>query len=212
MLAPGSPGYVPYCPFTLRPLAASAASPPDFDRARRLIARAGAAGARVAVHVPSDVTEAKAIGRWYVRTLRRLGFRARLRSRERFAGRYLEQTTRRGHRAQIGWSNWYAEAPLASFTLRPLFSCRLPAPGFAVNHAQFCDPRAEATMTRAHRLQATEPSAAAPQWAEVDHRVVRSAAVIPLFNTSAAALTSSRLRDFQVHPRFGPLLAHASVR
>ncbi len=78
MLPPNSRGYVPFCPYTQRPEPASAASPPDLDRARRLVARSGTAGTSVEVHVPSEDAAVRSTGRWFVRQLRLIGYTASL--------------------------------------------------------------------------------------------------------------------------------------
>ena len=70
------PGYSPYCPYTADPSRGGGWTAPDLERARRLVAASGRAGARVTVDVPHG--ERRRLG-YFVSLLRDLGFRARTR-------------------------------------------------------------------------------------------------------------------------------------
>jgi hypothetical protein len=172
------------------------------------VARSGTRGTTIEVQALADDPKAEPIGRWYVRLLRRLGYPTRLSLR--LGDRYYAATTRPGHRVQMGLSGWYADTPYASSILPPIASCRRPAT-VRFNQSGYCDASLEAAMRRAHALEATDAAASARRWAAVDHAIVRSAAVLPLFTTPDVTVTSSRVRDYQYHPRLGPLLAQASV-
>jgi peptide/nickel transport system substrate-binding protein len=49
LVTPGYPGHSPYCPYTADPTPGGGWTAPDLDRARRLVAASGRAGARVTV-------------------------------------------------------------------------------------------------------------------------------------------------------------------
>ena len=221
LLSPGFPGYEPYCPFTSRPYAASAGGAvPDLERARTLVRRSGTSGMRVSFFAPADNPVVMTLGRSVVRLLRRIGYRARL--NDRHASRHGEPQRRYhawtqdpANRAQIGWSLWIGDTPMASNVIPPLLSCwalRARGDALANNQAQFCDRRLEALMERAHALEATEPAAANRLWSGIDHALVRRAAIVPLFSVNGVQVTSARLGNYQYHPRLGPLLAQAWVR
>jgi peptide/nickel transport system substrate-binding protein len=206
LLPPNVSGSQPYCPFTQRPSANTPGAPSDVDRARRLVALSGTAGAHITLHVPAIQPDARAIGAWYVRVLRRLGYRARLALDTWKA--YLA-SSEPGHRHQIGWGSWLADAPTPAYMFPPLISCRPSEVRFS--GYSFCSRPLDETMRRARALNDYDPAASTQLWARVDRAIVRSAAVIPLFTTPDVTVTSSRVRGYQVHPHLGPLLAQVSL-
>jgi peptide/nickel transport system substrate-binding protein len=191
----------------------NAASAPDLDRARRLVRRSGTAGTLVTVRVPTG-QPAISVGRWYVALLRRLGYPARLAVRSA-TNYYTRATYQAGRADQMGWSGWIADAPLPFYMLEPPFSCRrrlgAQPVGLWANPSHYCSHRLDAAMRRAHALDTTDPAAGSRLWARIDHSLISSATVIPLFTDLETTVTSDRVRDFQVNLTLGPLLAQSSL-
>jgi peptide/nickel transport system substrate-binding protein len=106
-LAPGIPGYddtldTTGCPY------GNPTEPPDTERARQLIKRAGAAGAKVTVW-GSDESETAAVTRAYAGMLNRIGLDADPRLVD--ASVYLTTIENQGIRAQTGFENWFEDFP-----------------------------------------------------------------------------------------------------
>jgi peptide/nickel transport system substrate-binding protein len=154
-----------------------------------------------------------AVGRSFVRLLNAIGYRARLAAIPQRD--YYARTQDPRERMQMGSGVWLGESPAASNIIPPLLSCkalRTRATALSNNQAQFCDPALDTSMERAHTLEATEPAAASRIWARIDQALVRRAPVIPLYSGQVAQVTSTRVGNYQYHPRLGPVLAQAWLR
>ena len=199
LLSPGFPGHHPSC-MTVAP---------DLDRARRLVKRSGTAGMRVRFWVVRDDDFWGDFGRRFVRTLRRIGYDATLAARLD-PRRYVEVTLDAGSRAQAGGNAWFGDKPSASNVIKPLLGCPR-GNSVTFNQSHFCDPGLDASMQRAHRLEAAEPAAANAIWAGLDRELVRRAPIVPVLSGETVQVTSERLGNYQYHLRYGPLVAQAWV-
>jgi peptide/nickel transport system substrate-binding protein len=144
----------------------------------------------------------KQLVRYVARVLRTLGYRARVRvlsradfSAEQQGAIHLMPTT------------WYADYPAPANFLKFLFACHA-----LLSQGGFCNPAIDHLMRRASELRVTDAQRAAAAWAEVDHRVVDAAASVPLINPRAVEFVSSRVRNYQYHPVWGPLAAQVWLR
>ena len=121
ILPPAFPGYAPYCPYTADPSRGRGWTAPDLERARRLVAASGRAGARVTVHVPGGAGAAPA--RYFAPLLRDLGFRARLHvlpcGRRLLRGRPAARLAQADGRGTAGAPDYLS----ASTLLAPDFGC-----------------------------------------------------------------------------------------
>ena len=148
-----------------------------------------------------------------VRTLRRLGYdaRLRLRSPEQHFGS-LSDTSKR---VQIGPMPWLADYPAPS-TFLDNFKCATivrddPA---NLNHAQFCDREVDQLMAQAGRLQAVDPTAADELWAQAERRIVDQAPLVAAYNLLYVTAVSERVGNYQASASqlFGELLDQVWVR
>jgi YVTN family beta-propeller protein len=201
MLPPNLPGYEPYCPYTLDPNPAGTWSAPDVARATRLVARSGTKHMRVQMAVD---THREAIGRYFVRLLRVLGYRAGLTVIDDDEEYYhlIVDHERRVQLAATGWQGDYI-AP-ANF-LQVNFACPALLDGL-LNDSEFCDPKIDALMRRAARAQADDSARALALWAKADRALTDAAPAVFLANPRFIALVSERVGNYQVHPVWGPLL------
>jgi len=215
VLPPNLPGYGRYCPYTLDPSADGGWTAPDRDKATRLVAASGTAGAPVTLWFPRFA--GNRLGRHLKALLESLGYQVHLRSS--FGGKKgspydpyftaARALSKPGARAspQIVYNGWTPLYPAASDFLQPLFSCRLE-----YNFGQSCDRVLGREIGRAVKLERTDPAAANRLWAELDREITDKALWVPLYNVYGADLVSKRVRNYQYNPQRGALLSQLWVR
>lgn len=207
ILPPNLPGYRPYCPFTIKP-ASGAWNGPALTTARRLVRRSGTVGERVIV-VDGFPT---LVGPLLVRTLHRLGYRARLRvihSVSRLARLVQNPSNRVQVWAGAGWTADYPD-PSAIFT--PLLSCASSRMQSTYNFGHFCDPAIDREAAIAARLETTSPVKADHEWEAVDRAVVNAAPWISYDTASTVDLVSRRVGNVRYHPEYQFLIDQMWVR
>jgi peptide/nickel transport system substrate-binding protein len=207
MLPPNLPGYEPYCPYTLDPNPAGTWTAPDIARATRLVARSGTEGMHVQMFVDEPRT---AIGRYFVRLLRVLGYDAGL-TVIHDGEEYYELIIGHERRVQIAATGWQGDYIAPDNFLRLNFACPALVDGF-VNDAEFCDPRIDALMKRAAQAQAEDSARAHALWANADQAITDAAPAVFLANPRFTALVSEGTGNYQMHPVWGPLLDQLWVR
>jgi peptide/nickel transport system substrate-binding protein len=203
ILPPGMAGYRPYCPYTVGTGPRYAG--PDLARARRLVAAWGTAGRRVTVIGPDD-PRGKPFSRLLVKTLERLGYRAKLKLAGD-PGRYFSTILTLGSRWQIGFYGWVQDYPAPADFLDAAIGCGSP---FDPSH--FCDRTIERAVHRALRLQRTDPGAASLQWARVDRMVTDAAPWVAAFNQRDLDFVSTGVGNYQHSPQWGMLIGQVWVR
>jgi peptide/nickel transport system substrate-binding protein len=193
VLPRGVRGRRDYCPY-----------PYDEQRARRLVASSGAAGAHVVVWRFTDVPLPYGVVRYAARVLARLGFRVTLRSGSH--ADYGRLSRRQFAAIDVIPSDWYADYPSPSSFFDTFLTCRsATAGGF------WCDPALDRLVRRAQALEATDLTRADAMWARADRRAVDRAAWVPLVNPRELDFVSERLRDYHYDPPLGFLAAQASI-
>jgi peptide/nickel transport system substrate-binding protein len=213
ILPPSFPGYRPFCPYTTDPTPAGLWRGPDVARARRLIAASGTRGMAVSVSTIADDPQKVATGRYFVRLLRELGYRASVR---RYAGdhAYYSAVGMARSRSQIGVLDWVADYQAGSAFFQPLFTCQAyrPRMPFNLNAAGLCDPGLDREIARATRLQTTNAAAANAAWQGIDRTMTARAAWIGLVTPLGIDFVAPRVGDYQRNPAFGVLLDQLWVR
>jgi peptide/nickel transport system substrate-binding protein len=210
VLPPGSPGYRPYCPYTLHPNPTGSWSAPDFVRAQKLVAASGTRGMHVTLRSLPNVAPGL---RPVVRALRDLGYRVTLKlaaPTEDYFG-YVEDSR---HPVQAAFFGWIADAPSAGDFLGPIFACDSFRAGTTMNtnFGHFCDARVDRLIRRATRLDTTSRAAANAVWAQVDRRITDLAAWVSLVNGTSMDAVSRRVHNYQRNPFLGPLLDQMWLR
>jgi peptide/nickel transport system substrate-binding protein len=204
---PGTVGFRSYCPYTAAPNAAGEWRAPDLARARSLVAASGTRGTPVTVWTYGKYPN----GFWEqalqasVRTLKSLGYRARIR-RARNLDDYVAKTTdERTRGVQAGVIGWYGPPPKAS-SLLDAFRCNPPDWSF------FCNRRIDNRIDRAFEVEATDPDAATVLWEGIERDIVDLAPWVPLFTPGHASVVSRRVGNYQLNPELGLLLDQLWVR
>ena len=81
----------------------------------------------------------------------------------------------------------------------------------AANH-WFCDPRLDADVRRARRLEGTDLRAANALFTKLDREVTDRAIFLPLVNPYYYDFVSARVKNYVGDPRFGLNVDQASLR
>lgn len=206
-LPPNFPGYEPYCPYTLNPGPGGEGSwsGPNMDEARRLVRQSGTAGSQVTVKFPPYLPDALVhlLEDYTIALLDDLGYVESVEqvdSQDDFYTTDLE--------FDMVFDAWGMDYPAASNFITNRFTCDAsysPSPGF-------CDPRIDAMIDRATRLQLHDPAAASQLWAEVDRAIVDQAPYVWLMNPIAVEFVSARVGNYQYSQQWGSLLDQMWVR
>jgi peptide/nickel transport system substrate-binding protein len=194
-------GYTPAChlvPPGIPPLTAERCEgKPDPVRARRMVRTSGTQGMSVAVAI-----EDGSLSRVIVRTLRSIGYRARLAPGA--AGTFEDSD----NRAQVGLYAWEADYASPANFFGALLTCDAyrPASPENQNGSRFCDPTLDELIAAAVTAGGTNPATAADRWRAVDRFVVRQAPVIPVGFERATGVTSPAARNVVWNPSWGLLV------
>jgi ABC-type oligopeptide transport system substrate-binding subunit len=182
------PGYRRYCPYRR-----------DLARASRLVAASGTRGMAVTVW---GLTDPDVVGiaeaRHVTTTLRRLGYRARLRLRKSFplpAG------------GQVLAAGWTADYPTAG-----AFIGRLTCGAKHWNSGRLCDPALDRRIAHAQRLQETAPGAALRLWEQLDRELTDRAVWLPTVSFDDTAVTARRTGNYHFNAFLGVLVDQLWVR
>jgi peptide/nickel transport system substrate-binding protein len=202
VLAPGFPGYEPYCPYTIDPGPRGQWTEPDMDQAQHLVKRSGTAGTHVTFwYEPYEQAQAE----YFVHLLKNLDFDAQLRSTSNvFAP--LSDPDRGVQIAPAGWNIDYL-AP--SNFIAPLVTCdSIPAP----NYGGFCNKDIDRMIELAARIPTEDAAASHQAWVEVDHAITDQAPIVPFANPNDFDFVSERVGNYQYNPQWGLLFAQVWVQ
>ena len=158
ILPPTFQGYEPFCPYTLEP-DSGVWTAPDLDRAQALIKAAGAVRTKVTVWETDDpdaplATPAKRLRTmtYVVGMLNDIGLHARLKTIPD-----IDVYAQRIYAGELPvfLFGWVSDYPRAGDFITSQFAC-----GSDLNVTGFCEPRLDAAMLRALRLQGIDPAGA----------------------------------------------------
>ena len=200
------PGHQPYCPYTMNPGPDGEGlwTAPDLEGAQRLVNRSGTKGMRVVVEYASPLWDpfGPSLADYMVELLEDLGYRGSVRAvpEEDF----FTPTTD----FQMRFQGWGPDYPSASSMFVQLFPCGAPL----IPVAGFCDPQIDAMIDEALAVQADDPAASGPLWAEIDRAIVKQAPFVWLVNPPALVFASERVGNYQVSLSQGVLLSQLWVR
>ncbi len=195
LLPPNFPSYEPYCPYTSDPSADGEWTGPDLERARRLIAASGTKGTKVTVW---GIRPDREFVDYIVSLLTDLGYDVN----QRLFGdveQYIETVTDPRTRTQIVDLSWIADYPSPAGFFEPLLTCDSYTPRSHNNYnwGGFCDKHIDSLITRASKLQVSDPAAARDLWTRIDAAIVDRAPYLFLFNPRSTRFLSERVGNFQ---------------
>ena len=210
VLPPLIPGYSPTCPYTLHPNESGAWTAPDLAKARALVAASGTRGMRVELW-SYQFQPYQAEMRSVASALRKLGYRVDFRTPGDPI--YYPTVDNSAKTPQAGLLSWIADFPAAADFLQQLTCGAFEPRSFGnENVAEFCDPKTDALIARAERLEPTDPQAAAAAWAAADCRAVELAPYAPMYVQRCVDLVSRRVGNYEFSPQSGTLVDQLWVR
>jgi ABC-type transport system substrate-binding protein/DNA-binding SARP family transcriptional activator/sugar lactone lactonase YvrE len=199
----GFPGYAPYCPYTADRSPGGEWSAPDMERARKLVIASGRAGERVRVAGTNYPASKVGVGRYLVRLLNRLGFRA---SQHVYG---WDDPVQASPQAQAGFVGWGADYLSPSTFIESQFTCAALARPERFNVSHLCDRKLDRQVDRA---LAMPPEEAAGAWAAADRRVTDLAVAVPMTSRRTVVLVSKRVGNVRTHGQWSTLLDQMWVR
>jgi peptide/nickel transport system substrate-binding protein len=173
-------------------------SEPDLAKARQLIADAGAEGAKVTVW-GNDETETREVTLALADQMQAIGLDATPKIVE--GSVYFETIGNEKTQAQTGFLNWFADFPHPA-TFMSLVDGASIQPTNNTNMSRVDDPTINDTLAEIN--QNADLGAVAPQYAELDKRVVDEGYIAPYGNRKLTLTTSDRIAFEAIvwHPLF----------
>jgi YVTN family beta-propeller protein len=199
ILPPNLPGHRPYCPYTVNPGPDGGYHGPDFRRAAAMVDRSGTRGMTVTVSSGFPFDPTTLAGKYVVRVLSRLGYKAH------FGVDARDEYYSRTNPAQLGVMIYFTDYPASSNFFEPL-RCGANAPG------TYCNPAAERLFDRALQTQRTDPVRAGRFWAALDRTLTDDAPWLVLANLKSNVVLSDRVGNYLSNPKYGPLFGQMWVK
>ena len=193
LLPPGLIGYHRDCPYTRNPDSGGEWRGPDLAEAKRLVAASGTRG--TLVRIGDGESGNSSVDRYIAGVLRRLGYRASVRSAPDAYFHVHPDIFKHLQMHQLGWG----DTPYSYFAT--FFSCATQFRQF--NYGWFCDRRIVSEDRRAQSLLTSNPGGASTAWATIDRQIVSQAALLPLVDLHGVDFVSARVRNYQFHPYSG---------
>jgi len=204
LIAPGLPGYRPYCPYTLHPRADGAWSAPDMERARQLVAESGTRGERVDVWGEPDNGFVPPTAPAYVAgVLRALGYRVHL---HLVPSATITEAMHKRFQLSVD-GDWVAAYPYPTSYVPQFVSC-----AGGTSNGYYCNRSLDREMREAGLLELSDPPKASALWEAVDRQLTDDAVWVPTVTQRDVEITSRRLRNYQYNPVWGFLADQAWVQ
>jgi peptide/nickel transport system substrate-binding protein len=202
VLPPNYPSYVPYCPFTSGS-STTAWSGPDLAKARALVQASGTAGMHVVVNGTTDQV-GKALAEQMASDLNAIGYKATTQLLAAGVQYAFVQNSVNSGKWNVGWSAWYQDYPAQSDFLNVLLGCGTIHPGSdaSPNIAAYCSPSTQAQINQAESEEATNPTAAAALWTQIDHEDTLAAPWVDMYNPKQIDFLSSNVHGYKWGPQW----------
>jgi peptide/nickel transport system substrate-binding protein len=201
ILPPNFPSYKPYCPYTTG--AQTVWSGPDLAKAKALVKASGTLGDKVVVDGTNDQV-GTALVEQMVSDLDAIGYKASPQLLSASIQYPYVQNSTNITKWNVGWSAWYQDYPAPSDFLNVLLGCGSihPDSDASPNIAEFCDPSVQAQITKAESEEATDPSAAAALWTQVDHEDTSQAPWVNMYNPKQIDFLSKDVHGYEWNPQW----------
>ncbi len=201
ILPPNFPSYKPYCPFTTG--AQTVWSGPNLAKAKALVKASGTAGEHVIVDGTNDQV-GTALVQQMISDLDSIGYKATPQLLSASIQYPYVQNSTNSTKWNVGWSAWYQDYPAPADFLNVLLGCGSihPNSDASPNIAAFCDPSIQAQINKAEAEEATNPSAAAALWTQIDHEDTLQAPWVDLYNPKQIDFLSKNVHGYEWNPQW----------
>ncbi len=201
ILPPNFPSYKPYCPYTTG--AQTVWSGPDLTKAKALVKASGTAGDKVIVDGTNDQV-GTALVEQMVSDLDSIGYKASPQLLSASIQYPYVQNSSNITKWNVGWSAWYQDYPAPADFLNVLLGCGSihPNSDASPNIAEYCDPSVQTQVNRAESEEATDPSAAAALWTQIDHEDTNEAPWVDMYNPKQIDFLSKDVHGYEWNPQW----------
>jgi peptide/nickel transport system substrate-binding protein len=201
ILPPNFPSYKAYCPYTTGKQ--TVWSGPNVAKAKALVKASGTLGDKVVVDGTNDQV-GTALAEQMVSDLDSIGYKATTQLLSTGAQYPFVQNSTNSSKWNVGWSAWYQDYPAPSDFLNVLLGCNTihPNSDASPNIAAFCSKSIQAQINKAESEEATDPSAAAALWTQVDHEDTNAAPWVDLYNPRQIDFLSKDVHGYKWNPQW----------
>jgi peptide/nickel transport system substrate-binding protein len=201
ILPPNFPSYKAYCPYTTG--AQTVWSGPNVAKAKALVKASGTAGDKVVVDGTNDQV-GTALVEQMVSDLNSIGYKASPQLLSAAVQYPYVQNSSNITKWNVAWSAWYQDYPAPADFLNVLLGCGSihPNSDASPNIAEYCDPSIQAQITKAESEEATDPSAAAALWTQIDHEDTLQAPWVDLYNPKQIDFLSKDVHGYSWNPQW----------
>jgi peptide/nickel transport system substrate-binding protein len=202
ILPPNFPSYSPYCPYTAG-INHTKWTAPDIAKAKQLVAQSHTAGEKVVVDGTNDQV-GKALVEQMVSDLDAIGYKASPQLLAASIQYPFVQNSSNSGKWNVGWSAWYQDYPAPSDFLNVLLGCGSihPNSDASPNIAAFCDPAVQSEINKARAEEATNPTAAAALWTQIDHTDTNEAPWVDMYNPKQIDFLSKNVHGYSWNPQW----------
>jgi peptide/nickel transport system substrate-binding protein len=201
ILPPNFPSYKAYCPYTTGKQ--TVWSGPNVAKAKALVKASGTLGDKVVVDGTNDQV-GTALAEQMVSDLNSIGYKATTQLLSTGAQYPFVQNSTNSSKWNVGWSAWYQDYPAPADFLNVLLGCNTihPNSDASPNIAAYCDKSTQAQINKAESEEASDPSAAAALWTQIDHEDTNAAPWVDLYNPKQIDFLSKDVHGYEWNPQW----------
>ena len=201
ILPPNFPSYKAYCPYTTGKQ--TVWSGPNVAKAKALVKASGTLGDKVVVDGTNDQV-GTALAEQMVSDLDSIGYKATTQLLSTGAQYPFVQNSTNSAKWNVGWSAWYQDYPAPADFLNVLLGCNTihPNSDASPNIAAYCDKSTQAQINKAESEEASDPSAAAALWTQIDHEDTNAAPWVDLYNPKQIDFLSKDVHGYMWNPQW----------
>jgi peptide/nickel transport system substrate-binding protein len=202
ILPPNFPSYAAYCPYTAGTNHTKWTAP-DIAKAKQLVAQSHTAGEKVVVDGTNDQV-GKALVEQMVSDLDSIGYKASPQLLAASIQYPFVQNSSNSGKWNVGWSAWYQDYPAPSDFLNVLLGCGSihPNSDASPNIAAYCDQAVQSQINTARSEEATNPTAAAALWTQIDHTDTNEAPWVDMYNPKQIDVLSKNVHGYSWNPQW----------
>jgi len=201
ILPPNFPSYKAYCPYTTGKQ--TVWSGPNVAKAKALVKASGTLGDKVVVDGTNDQV-GTALAEQMVSDLDSIGYKATTQLLSTGAQYPFVQNSTNSAKWNVGWSAWYQDYPAPADFLNVLLGCNTihPNSDASPNIAAYCSKSTQAQINKAESEEASDPSAAAALWTQIDHEDTNAAPWVDLYNPKQIDFLSKDVHGYEWNPQW----------